>query len=404
MLTRFSLYGFLKNQKYYEPFLILALMEKGLSFFMIGLLVGFRQVWVNVLEIPSGFLADTFGRRRSMILSFLAYIISFSIFALSSAVWSLFLAMFFFAIGEAFRTGTHKAMIFDWLEHEGRREERTKVYGYTRSWSQIGAAVSVILAAAAVLLTENYVAIFWLSLIPYFANIINFLGYPSYLDGEPPENTSLNDLWRQFTNALTESFRNRPLRRLFAESAAYRGNSTLAKDYMQPLLSAAAISLPFLPSWTGERRSALLVGLIFFVLYFLSSLASRSAHLFAGRCGSDGKASKRLWLMATMTFILATVALVLGWNLAGGILFAAVVVMMNLWRPILMSRIDEVSDASSGATVLSIDSQAGSFYLMIFAPILGFAADKVGIWPVAAFGGLTALLFTLAGRRNQNKD
>ena len=28
---RFSLYGFLKNQTYYEPFLILALREKGLS-------------------------------------------------------------------------------------------------------------------------------------------------------------------------------------------------------------------------------------------------------------------------------------------------------------------------------------------------------------------------------------
>ena len=62
MLARFSLYGFLKNQKYYEPFLILALRDKGLSFFLIGLLIGFRQIWVNLLEIPSGTIADTFGR------------------------------------------------------------------------------------------------------------------------------------------------------------------------------------------------------------------------------------------------------------------------------------------------------------------------------------------------------
>jgi hypothetical protein len=31
MLFRFSLYGFLKNQQYYDPFLILAFLDKGLS-------------------------------------------------------------------------------------------------------------------------------------------------------------------------------------------------------------------------------------------------------------------------------------------------------------------------------------------------------------------------------------
>ena len=44
MLFRFSLYGFLKNQRYYDAFLILAFREKGLTFFQIGLLIGFREV------------------------------------------------------------------------------------------------------------------------------------------------------------------------------------------------------------------------------------------------------------------------------------------------------------------------------------------------------------------------
>ena len=30
MLFRFSLYGFLKNQRYFEPFLVLVFLEKGL--------------------------------------------------------------------------------------------------------------------------------------------------------------------------------------------------------------------------------------------------------------------------------------------------------------------------------------------------------------------------------------
>ena len=141
MLFRFSLYGFLKNQRYFEPFLILVFLEKGLSFFEIGLLIAFREVTVNLLEIPSGAIADVWGRRRSMILSFCAYIASFVIFGLARGVPPLFAAMFLFAIGEAFRTGTHKAMIFTWLSLEGRADERTRVYGYTRSWSKYGSAL-----------------------------------------------------------------------------------------------------------------------------------------------------------------------------------------------------------------------------------------------------------------------
>ena len=128
MLVRFCLYGFLKNQKYYEPFLVLAFLEKGLSFFDIGLLIAFREIAINLFELPSGAAADLYGRRRSMILSFACYLVAFAVFAASSAMWTLFAAMFFFALGEAFRSGTHKAMIFDWLALEGRPHEKTRVY------------------------------------------------------------------------------------------------------------------------------------------------------------------------------------------------------------------------------------------------------------------------------------
>jgi len=54
VIFRFCLYGFLKNQRYFEPFILLAFLEKGLSFFVIGLLFGFRELCINLFEIPSG--------------------------------------------------------------------------------------------------------------------------------------------------------------------------------------------------------------------------------------------------------------------------------------------------------------------------------------------------------------
>lgn len=419
MLFRFSLYGFLKNQKYYEPFLILALRERGLSFFAIGLLIGFRQVWVNVLEIPSGFIADTFGRRRSMIASFGAYILSFVIFAVSPRLWSLFPGMFFFAVGEAFRTGTHKAMIFDWLTSRGREDERTRVYGFTRSWSQMGSALSVVLAAAAVVVTENYTAIFWLSVIPYAAGIVNFLGYPADLDGaaalrrrrgrrrqtagggkaEEAEGAGFGALARRFGRVLGDSLGSRPLRRLFAESAAFRGNTILTKDYLQPLLRRAALGLPFFPALTAQRRTAVLAALVYALLYLLSSAGARRAHRFAEGSGGAGPAARRLWVINALLFLGAGALIGVGWTLAATALLALVVVMQNLWRPIMLTRIDEVSDGDSGAMVLSIDSQAGSLYVLIFAPLLGLAVDSYGLGAAAVFGAVSAGGFALAGLR-----
>lgn len=433
MLFRFSLYGFLKNQKYYEPFLILALRERGLSFFAIGLLIGFRQVWVNVLEIPSGFIADTFGRRRSMIASFGAYILSFLIFAVSPRLWSLFPGMFFFAVGEAFRTGTHKAMIFDWLTSRGREDERTRVYGFTRSWSQMGSALSVVLAAAAVVVTENYTAIFWLSVIPYAAGIVNFLGYPADLDGaaalgrrrqaagggeveegegaleagdragggkaEEAEGAGFGALARRFGRVLGDSLGSRPLRRLFAESAAFRGNTILTKDYLQPLLRRAALGLPFFPALTAQRRTAVLAALVYALLYLLSSAGARQAHRFAEGSGGAGPAARRLWVINALLFLGAGALIGVGWTLAATALLALVVVMQNLWRPIMLTRIDEVSDGDSGAMVLSIDSQAGSLYVLIFAPLLGLAVDAYGLGAAAVFGAVSAGGGALAGLR-----
>ena len=121
MLFRFSLYGFLKNQRYFEPFLVLAFREKGLSFFQIGLLIGVRELCINLMEVPTGAVADVAGRRKAMVYSHVAYAASFVLLGMASALPLLFLAMFLFGVGEAFRTGTHKAIIFDRLRQQGGR-------------------------------------------------------------------------------------------------------------------------------------------------------------------------------------------------------------------------------------------------------------------------------------------
>jgi hypothetical protein len=282
-------------------------------------------------------------------------------------------------------------MIFDWLNSEGRSSEKTRYYGFTRSWSEIGSALSVIIATATILITENYTAVFWFSILPYLMNIINFLGYPSWLDGKVPTDLSFRKLLTGFLTALTGAFRNRPLRNLFIESMIFKGNTTLAGDYLQPLLKQGALILPVLLTWPDEQRTTVLVGAVFFLLYLVSGLVSRNAHGVADRLGGDAKSATAIWCIEGAAFVTAAAALLLDSVLVAAAMFVLVVILENVYRPILMSRIDDVSDAAMGATILSIDSQASSFYVMIFAPLLGWAVDAAGLWPVAVFGVITTL-------------
>ena len=410
MIFRFSLYGFLKNQRYFEPFLILAFLQAGLSFFEIGLLIAFRELCVNVLEIPSGAIADLYGRRRSLMFSFAAYIVGFLTFGFTGQFAFFFVAMFFLAVGDAFRTGTHKAMIFTWLRLQGRSDERTKVYGFTRSWSKIGSAVSALIAAAFVLATGSYTLVFFLAAVPYIGNIINFLGYPAELEGEPEVHPGPGAVLAHMRESLRAAFGAGGLRRLLLESMGFEGVFHAVKDYLQPILLATAVGaasgIAFSDGLSEVQQSALLIGPAYFVLHMLSSVASRNAHRVAGAAGSEDGAARWMWGMAVVVFAVILAAGLADVPVVLILAFVALSALQDMWRPVLIARFDEYSNEAQGATVLSIESQARRFATMILAPLMGLAVDAaqggaIGgpFWPLGAVGLLAAILFFLTAAR-----
>ena len=405
MLLRFSLYGFLKNQRYFEPFFLLAMFEKLGSFTMVGLLLGFREICINVLEVPTGAIADVTGRRRAMVLSFLAYIGAFALFGLCASMWLMFAAMFLFSVGEAFRTGTHKAIIFDWLAHQGRGDEKTKIYGLTRSWSKLGSAVNVVLAAAIFFAVRDYSWLFLICIVPYVANIANFLTYPPYLDGRHEGHKTVGQIARMLLDATRRCVRPGPLRGLIAESMAYEGVYKVAKDYLQPLLQATAVAALASAAWLGdgEQRTAVLIGAVYFVLYILGSVASRRSHVLADRAGSERRASLWLWGVTAAGYAAVAGGVALGWPVLAIAAFVALAVFQNLWRPILITRFTAHASPKETATVLSIESQAKSLAAAVLAPLLGLAVDamtgSLKILPVGLLGAAAALLMLTAYRR-----
>ena len=418
MIFRFSLYGFLKNQQYFEPFILLAFLQMGLSFTLIGVLIGVRELLRNLAEIPSGAIADLLGRRKSLLFSFACYMVSFAIIGTvglklvgvssTMVVFStLLLAIAFYALADAFRSGTHKALIFTYLRIEGRTDERTKVYGFTRSWSKLGSALSVILACIFIYLSDNYIWIFYLSIIPFFFNMFNVGFYPKELDGDGrPENAGIAEIVSHLKESFTLAFNNAELRGLIIESMSFEGFFKATKDYLQPILKMAAIPLAAILfadlALSDTQKSVILIGPVYFLLFLGSAVANRKAHQFVDWAGSDEQAARNMWIGLFLLYLCLIPALYYNiyWAAISGLVF--IHLLQNIWRPLFFSRVDSHGDENKGATLLSIQSQAQSIATMVYAPMLGYVIDSVRtlgepntgeFWPIAVFGALIAFLF-----------
>ena len=398
---------------------MLVFLDRGLSFFVIGLLIACRDLTVNLLEIPSGAIADSFGRRRSMMISFVAYIVSFVILGSATNTALLFAGMLFYGVGDTFRTGTHKAMIFEWLRLNNRSDERTKIYGLTRSWSQIGSAVCGIIAALFILSSGSYQYLFFFAIVPYVLSLVNFAGYPQALDGEHVKAQTVRESFQRMKASLGRAVTMPRLRRLVLESMGWEGFFGATKDYLQPVLKTLAVAGlatifvdgttddPNTEVWFNDtRRAAVLIGPVYAFLSLMSAWASRQAHQVVSRFGDEYIAARWLWLGNTILFLVIGVSawLNLMWVLVAA--FIGLHILKNFWRPILVSRFDAVSESHEGATVLSIESQAQRTATFVMAPAIGWTIDIVKqndlggeFWPIGLVGGLIAGWMFLTSRK-----
>ncbi len=397
---KFCMYGFLKNLRFFEPFLLLIFLGKGLSYLEIGTLYAAREISINIMEIPSGLMADTIGRRLTMVFSLLSYILSFLIFYAVSSYALLFLAMIAFAFGDAFRTGTHKAMIFDYLHAKGWDSQRTYYYGHTRAWSQWGSALSALAAAFLVFWQGSYKSVFLFTTIPYTLNLFLIISYPKYLDGpHHADERKVSEVFMTVLRSLVSSVKDPKLLRIIANQSLYSGYYKACKDYLQPILKTLALSLPILLTFDDQKRTALMVGLVYAALYGATAFVSSRSGKFARHFGELATPLNLTMVVGIALGLMSGIFLHLTWVTLAVVLYLGIYLVENLRKPMGITYVSEHMEQDSLASALSVESQAESLVAAGIALLLGLFSTLfgvgMGILIVSGICGLLALVVWL---------
>ncbi len=98
------------------PVMILALLDFGFNIGQIGIAMAVMGTTVLLLELPTGGLADTVGRKRIYMISVLFYIAGYTLMLFASGFYQLIILVVLIGTGRALSSGTMDAWFID--EHK----------------------------------------------------------------------------------------------------------------------------------------------------------------------------------------------------------------------------------------------------------------------------------------------
>jgi len=319
--------------------------------------------------------------------SFLSYILSFYIFYSSGNYWVFLGAFVVFGIGEAFRSGTHKGMIMDYLKLNNESHQKITYYGHTRSWSQKGSALSSLVAGFLVYYSGNYKSVFLLSSIPYFINLLLIYSYPNSLDKPKPQ-TQINSLSTTL-KSFFEVIKQPKVLQLINTTALHSAYLKALKDYIQPLMLHVVLLIPLLMNETLQKKNGIIIGILYFFLFLLTSITSKNA----------SKVSKLNLPYLTLIFgfsfgLLTGLFYQMDLWVMALLSMTGIFIIENLRKPILTGYVANHVPNELLTSVISTQSLLKTIITAVLAFGFGMIADRVSIG--IAFISVSSILLVVS--------
>jgi MFS family permease len=386
-LSLFRVYRLLSTSYLFLPVLVTFFLARGLDFTHIALLNSVYALTAIVFEVPTGALADRFGRCRAMMLGSLLMAIGCVVDFQGQGFWTFALGEGLLALGMTLTSGADSAYLYDLLLAHGREHEYRRHEGTATAAKLFGGAIALV---AGGLVGRHAPAATYAAtacVCAAAALVAMAMREPSF------ERKDESNFLVGIGHAARKTALDPALRFAVFFSLLIFTLLRMGLYLYPPYLGSAGLNT----AWVG------------IVLALMSLVGAASAARIE---------SVRAWLgegrlVWGMPLLLAGSYLILGrWFAVWGIGLLAVQALVNgLYSPFskeLLNR--EIADSGQRATVLSVESMARRLAFGAFAPVAGLLIDAHGLrWAFylcagAGLVGFVLLVASSVSRRRRGLD
>lgn len=227
---------------------------RGFSMFEIGMLESIFHIVSSSFEIPSGVVADVFGRKKTMVLASLVSFVSGLFMILSNNFWSVAFAIGFSALSYNLESGTREALAYDSLKFAGQEEKYNRFASTEMMLYRITSSTAILCAGFALWLGYRKAYAFDIVFSLIAIGIACSLNEVSVSNDENTDNTENNNpnankdtkIGNRLKKVITESWRfmitNKKARSIMVINEIIGAVSTLVLFFLQAKLPLAGLN------------------------------------------------------------------------------------------------------------------------------------------------------------------
>ena len=137
------------------PVVTLVYLGKGVSLADFFLIQGIFRIAAFLFEIPSGYLADVFSRKKLMVLAALLQFLGMFLLIWAQGFWAVVVCESLMGMASALLSGTGEAYVYDLLKRDGKENQYVKENGSIKSFAQVGTFISTVIGGVLLARGEN---------------------------------------------------------------------------------------------------------------------------------------------------------------------------------------------------------------------------------------------------------
>lgn len=353
------------------PVMTLIYLAKGLSFFEIGLLNSIGSLIIFVLEVPSGVMADKFGRKKNLLLGYFLNVIFVFVLYYSKSLIGLILAEIIFSVSSCLISGTDTSLLYDSLQHEKRERDYGAIIAQN---SSITLAISLFTTIIATMLFANHskVIFLWTAIIYAAMFVVSLFLSEVRVAHEPrkAEETTTNEA------TLLKTIKKY---KVFIILSLFSSMIILLVSNIAVLTAPILIENGMELKYTGYVLTGSKIISIILLRNQQTILSHIKKNVFITFTAILGFSLILLFFINSQYYWIYTICIVASAN--------------DFLQPIISEKINEHIQSNNRTTMLSVTNMLDNILFFVGDPILGVGIDKIGY--NRSFGIFGILMFAI---------